>query len=128
MATIRCINTATMDRKDEDDDVYRVDLSSIVAKEIGATGQDEEEILPSFAAIKQKTLDTLYFVEGKDHNVDKNSKNNHFQVADKSPKGSVDSRIRPLVDLINHHESLATLSSCSGRMALFDPNSAPPPT
>ena len=41
---------------------------------------------------------------------------------DKSPKGSVDVHIVNLVDLINHHQSFATLSSCSGRISIFDPN------
>jgi len=41
---------------------------------------------------------------------------------DKSPKGSVDAPIRELVWLINQHPEYATLSSCSGRIAVFDPN------
>jgi len=40
---------------------------------------------------------------------------------DKSPKGSVDEKIRPLVNLINLHPEFVTLSSCSGRVAMFDP-------
>ncbi|GAX22722.1 tRNA wybutosine-synthesizing protein 3 [Fistulifera solaris] len=63
------------------------------------------ELLPSFNALRQKTLSTLY--EGNQR--------------DKSPKGSVDAPIQDLVDLINSHSSFATLSSCSGRIALFDP-------
>lgn len=62
--------------------------------------------LQSFEAIKRKTMRDLY--EGDGH--------------DKSPKGSVDSKIRPLVNLINAHPCFATLSSCSGRIALFDPH------
>jgi len=65
-------------------------------------------ILPSFHDIKQKTNRDLYGDSASFH--------------DKSPKGSVDVPIRPLVDLINKHSNYATLSSCSGRIALFDPN------
>jgi len=65
-----------------------------------------DPILPSFVDLQRKTLSTLY-----DH-VDR----------DKSPKGSVDVPIRHLVDLINHHSHFSTLSSCSGRISLFDPS------
>lgn len=67
---------------------------------------DAECSLSSFADLQRKTIQNLYGVEGDD----------------KSPKGSVDGPIRPLVDLINHHSSYCTLSSCSGRLSLFDPN------
>ena len=72
--------------------------------------QQRGEWLPSFTDIKFKTQQTLY--EGLSIS----------SFRDKSPKGSVDERIRPLVDLINQHESFSTLSSCSGRISLFDPN------
>jgi tRNA wybutosine-synthesizing protein 3 len=68
---------------------------------------DREEILASFADLQQTTRNTLY---GNGHD------------DDKSPKGSVDAPIRPLVDLINRHSAICTLSSCSGRISLFDPN------
>lgn len=71
---------------------------------------DSNHVLPSFKSIRQKTLSTLYEYEG-DHR-------------DKSPKGSVDVPIQGLVDRINSHPSFATLSSCSGRIALFDPAGA----
>jgi len=64
---------------------------------------DEACFLPSFASIRQKTLDTLY--EGKG--------------IDKSPKGSVDPPIQPLVDCLNQLPQYATTSSCSGRIVLF---------
>jgi tRNA wybutosine-synthesizing protein 3 len=67
---------------------------------------DGENVLSSFADIKHRTMRDLY---GEDGN-------------DKSPKGSVDVLIQPLVNLLNVHHSFATLSSCSGRIALFDPN------
>jgi tRNA wybutosine-synthesizing protein 3 len=67
---------------------------------------ENEDVLPSFADIKAKTVRDLYGVAGHD----------------KSPKGSVDVAIRALVSLINIHPSFATLSSCSGRIALFDPH------
>jgi tRNA wybutosine-synthesizing protein 3 len=71
---------------------------------------DQDHWLQSFLDIKFKTNQTLY--EG--HAVS--------TFRDKSPKGSVDARIQALVDLINHHPSFSTLSSCSGRISLFDPN------
>ncbi|KAL3762330.1 hypothetical protein ACHAWU_003835 [Discostella pseudostelligera] len=64
-------------------------------------------MLPSFTSIRERNLRTLY---GDGGGVD-----------DRSPKGSVDVKIRPLVDLINRHPDYVTLSSCSGRVALFDP-------
>jgi tRNA wybutosine-synthesizing protein 3 len=67
--------------------------------------EESISILPSFLDIRRKTLDLLYEGGG----------------VDKSPKGSVDELIQPLVDLLNQHPSFTTLSSCSGRIALFDP-------
>ena len=43
---------------------------------------------------------------------------------DRSPKGSVDARIQDLVDFINQHPDYVTFSSCSGRLAVFDPASS----
>ena len=77
----------------------------------------DEKVLPSFVDLKRKTLQSLY---GLDTN--KDYKYNHALLMDKSPKGSVDEKIRSMVDLINAHPSFATLSSCSGRISLFDPN------
>ena len=74
-------------------------------KEENNDGNEQE--LVSFRSIKEKTNRDLY-----------GNKN----IFDKSPKGSVDIPIKPLVDLINSHPSYATLSSCSGRITLFDPN------
>lgn len=65
----------------------------------------EDECLQSFRNIKAKTLRDLYHLNGND----------------KSPKGFVDLQIRPLVNLLNLHPCFATLSSCSGRIVLFDP-------
>jgi tRNA wybutosine-synthesizing protein 3 len=73
---------------------------------------DQAHWLQSFPDIKFKTNQTLY----KGHAVS--------TFRDKSPKGSVDVRIQALVDVINHHPSFSTLSSCSGRISLFDPNGA----
>ena len=70
-------------------------------------GQESDIDLPSFVDLQRKTFQTLYGIGGDD----------------KSPKGSVDGPIKPLVDLINKHSSFCTLSSCSGRISLFDPNS-----
>ena len=75
----------------------------------------DEKILHSFIDLKRKTLQSLY-------GLDKNKDYDHALLMDKSPKGSVDEGIRSLVDLINAHPSYATLSSCSGRISLFDPN------
>ena len=80
---------------------------------------DPSDFLVSFAGIKQKTSQALY---NNNNNSDDTSKASHaYWAMDKSPKGSVDEPIRPLVDLINHHPSFSTLSSCSGRIALFRP-------
>jgi tRNA wybutosine-synthesizing protein 3 len=65
---------------------------------------DATSFLPSFADLRRKNLDALYG-DGDD----------------KSPKGSVDVAIRGLCDLVNTHPSFVTLSSCSGRIAIFDP-------
>ena len=69
-------------------------------------------MFPSFPSLRERNLITLY----GDTKV-----SGDFTDKDKSPKGSVDYKIRPLVDLINRHPEYVTLSSCSGRVALFDP-------
>lgn len=71
-------------------------------------------MLPSFHSLRERNLRTLYG--------DSKIISNYSAVDDKSPKGSVDVKIRPLVDLINRHPEYVTLSSCSGRVALFDPD------
>jgi tRNA wybutosine-synthesizing protein 3 len=38
---------------------------------------------------------------------------------DKSPKGSVDEAILPLIELLNRHDDYVTTSSCSGRIAIY---------
>ena len=60
--------------------------------------------LPSFPSLRSRNLATLYNY-GKD----------------KSPKGSIDTKIAHLCHLINRHDEYVTTSSCSGRVALFDP-------
>ena len=71
-------------------------------------------ILPSFRDLRLKTHQTLYGTT--------NATAVPRQLPrDKSPKGSVDAPIRHLVDLINSHSRYCTLSSCSGRLSLFDP-------
>ena len=77
-----------------------------------------DSILPSFPALRQKTLQTLYAAAADSNNI---TEEEDTSFRDKSPKGSVDEAIQPLVDLINQHSSFATLSSCSGRISLFDP-------
>lgn len=59
--------------------------------------------LPSFADLRRKNLEALYG-DGRDN----------------SPKGSVDVAIRELCGWVNSHPSFVTLSSCSGRIAVFD--------
>ncbi len=76
------------------------------------------EICSAFRDIRRKTLRSLYGIEDENDI----TKVNYKLLLDKSPKGSVDEGIRSLVDLINAHPSFATLSSCSGRISLFDPN------
>lgn len=41
------------------------------------------------------------------------------EYTDNSPKGTVDSQIRDLIDEINAHDGLVTTSSCAGRAAVF---------
>ncbi|RGB30982.1 tRNA wybutosine-synthesizing protein, partial [Rhizophagus diaphanus] len=38
---------------------------------------------------------------------------------DKSPKGSVDEAIIPLIELLNRHDDYVTTSSCSGRVSIY---------
>ena len=63
--------------------------------------------LPSFASLRSRNLSTLYEIG-----------------ADKSPKGFIDAKIASLCKLINCHDEYVTTSSCSGRVALFDPDTA----
>ena len=41
------------------------------------------------------------------------------EYSDKSPKGSVDERIRELINEINAYDGFVTTSSCAGRIAVF---------
>ncbi|KAF7508472.1 hypothetical protein GJ744_009185 [Endocarpon pusillum] len=41
------------------------------------------------------------------------------EYSDKSPKGSVDERVRELIDEINAYDGFVTTSSCAGRIAVF---------
>ena len=84
-----------------------------------------DKILTVFDELQRKTWDTLYgspppHPSSKSASPSKKMSIGHFQ--DKSPKGSVDAPIQHLVDLINRHFAICTLSSCSGRISLFDPN------
>lgn len=60
--------------------------------------------LASFPSLRSRNLATLYEIG-----------------TDKSPKGFIDAKIAPLCHLINQHDEYVTTSSCSGRVALFDP-------
>ena len=71
-----------------------------------------QSILSSFKDLQLKTHRTLYGT----------TNSTIVPPRDKSPKGSVDLPIRHLVDLINSHSRFCTLSSCSGRLSLFDPS------
>ena len=84
---------------------------------------DPSNILVSFPEIKRQTTQALYqqITASSDNNIDDDNDKIGYRAVDKSPKGSVDEKIQPLVDLINHHPSFSTLSSCSGRIALFEP-------
>ena len=84
----------------------------------GAVNKNDYIVFPAFRDIRRKTLRSLYGLEDEKDT----SKVNYSLLVDKSPKGSVDEGIRSLVDLINAHPSFATLSSCSGRISLFDPS------
>ena len=81
----------------------------------------ESIILPSFRDLQQKTHRTLY---GSDTPIQLLGRRQAVISIprDKSPIGSVDTPIQHLVDLINCHSRFCTLSSCSGRLSLFDPN------
>ena len=70
---------------------------------------DHSAVLPSFPQIRQQNLMTLYG--------DRNTN-------DKSRAGHVDEHIQEVVNCINRHESFVTLSSCSGRIVLFDPTAS----
>lgn len=74
-------------------------------------------VLQSFPAVRKKVFLTLY---GTPVAENLGAAGDGQIVKDKSPKGSVDIHIQALVDLINSHPSYATLSSCSGRITLFD--------
>ncbi|EED90870.1 predicted protein [Thalassiosira pseudonana CCMP1335] len=82
---------------------------------VSSTVNANSTTLPSFPSLRSRNLHTLY---GTDHVTGEYSTEGN----DKSPKGSVDEKARPLVDLINRHPEYVTLSSCSGRVALFDPS------
>lgn len=89
-----------------EDNQFSVDtMTTTTSKLIPDFEDDPADILLSFPDIKAKTTLTLY----------------QGGALDRSPKGSVDEPIRPLVDLINRHPSFSTLSSCSGRISLFQP-------
>ena len=75
--------------------------------------------LQSFASLRGRNLKTLY---GSD---DIAQSLGRYTDKDKSPIGCVDRKIRGLVNLINRHPEYVTLSSCSGRVALFDPSGSP---
>ena len=89
-------------------------------------GDETSDRLLSFDSIKNKTMETLYGSVVVAENNNKNNSNGNDdgqgrqRRLDKSPKGSVDEPIRELVDLINAHPCFATLSSCSGRITLYD--------
>lgn len=68
---------------------------------------NDKTILPSFPGLRQQNLSVLY---------------NNSKSTDKSRAGGVDPHIQALVNCINRHQSYVTLSSCSGRISLFDPH------
>ncbi|KIX93623.1 uncharacterized protein Z520_10529 [Fonsecaea multimorphosa CBS 102226] len=59
----------------------------------------------SFSAKKSQILAALHQPEG--------------EYTDNSPKGTVDTQIRDLIDEINGYEGFVTTSSCAGRVAVF---------
>lgn len=48
-----------------------------------------------------------------------NDKKTFLAKADKSKKGSIDDKVKPLIAIINNHPQLYTTSSCSGRVYLW---------
>uniref|UniRef100_A0A7S4TAT0 tRNA(Phe) 7-[(3-amino-3-carboxypropyl)-4-demethylwyosine(37)-N(4)]-methyltransferase n=1 Tax=Ditylum brightwellii TaxID=49249 RepID=A0A7S4TAT0_9STRA len=87
--------------------LYGIDSSHLPTSLFVSFSSKEGESMPSY------TWDII--------NKEKGGKNENLMY-DKSPKGSVDVLIRPLVHLLNAHPEYSTLSSCSGRIAIFDPN------
>ncbi|CAG8461758.1 uncharacterized protein OCT59_029760 [Rhizophagus irregularis] len=61
---------------------------------------------PGFHTRKQQILSSL------------NSSDTNSRI-DKSPKGSVDEAIIPLIELLNRHDDYVTTSSCSGRVSIY---------
>ena len=53
-------------------------------------------------------------------------KRNALSKLDKSPKGSIDAPILPLVRALNGHADYVTTSSCSGRIALYETSGRAP--
>jgi tRNA wybutosine-synthesizing protein 3 len=49
--------------------------------------------------------------------------NNLAKGIDKSKKGSIDTRVKPIIELLNKHENYVTTSSCSGRIMLISTKS-----
>jgi tRNA wybutosine-synthesizing protein 3 len=106
---------------DDPDDEFDDDVSNYTASYSAASS--------SFEHIKLKTLESLYGIQllkkkGLKQNKDDYNYEYTYNLSllrDKSPKGSVDEGIRSLVDLLNAHPCFSTLSSCSGRITLFDP-------
>jgi tRNA(Phe) wybutosine-synthesizing methylase Tyw3 len=93
---------------------------------------EHHSILPSFQHIRQQNLLTLYGHQNHNSSSDNNGNANDSngnntdsrRSADKSRAGHVDAPIQDLVDCINQHPSYVTLSSCSGRIVLFDPTAS----
>ena len=63
------------------------------------------KVAPLFAARKYRILTSLAAPES--------------EYSDASPKGSVDTGIRELIDLVNGLEGAVTTSSCAGRISIF---------
>jgi Uncharacterized conserved protein len=118
------------EQQDDDDNFPFTTTTSSSATAFQATAN----ATASFEHIKLKTLQALYgiqVIKKKSKHTRMKQKHDYYKgyeytydlslLRDKSPKGSVDEGIRSLVDLLNAHPCYSTLSSCSGRITLFDP-------
>lgn len=97
-------------------------MSKVNKKQIPPTDAIVEQ---TFTQMKRRILSAL----GSNPNSSSNDQisnnntttnnNDKQQTCDLSPKGSVDVKCLPVIDLLNKCDEYVTTSSCSGRIALF---------
>src|SRR5437764_14316521 len=72
-----------------------------------------------FHTRKHLILTSLGNNDGNDSGSSSSSNTNTGAKSDKSPKGSIDELMLPLINLLNKHNDYVTTSSCSGRIAVY---------